>query len=327
VKAFFTFIAVMVLGADLIHAQDASPNFQIGSSFERTHHKNLKNIPQKLRIAALSVAQFGKSTAFYIGKHNGKDVMVTTSHSALSDAKHYSHPLSHYQESPEILCRVFHDYEESQLREFQFNLLDEAFECKSLIAIYPEFELAFFEIDTKNSTSLKDLGITFTPPETFSKGEPLNFFSYSSFKNTGHITFDLGLTDGELCSAFINSSEVDYMENYHDLSKAQLKTPSIPVGCDVSPGDSGSPLLNSKGELLGLLWASSGSIDQRLKNESLLKSLLENNEAYTNSELNFVWKSFNYATSLQETIEGLRSDLKSCESVACLTVKSIIEAH
>ncbi len=300
------------------------PHFQIGSKFERSFHTNLEDIPQAFQKAALSVAQFGSSTAFYVGRHEGKDIMATAAHSALSRAKNYTHDLTYYQENSKVLCRIFVNSEDSPLRDFQFNLLDTVFECKSLVAIYPELDLAFFELVPKDTFDLSPYGIEFSSTESFSKGSPLYSLSYSGFKNTGYISFDLGFTKGPLCSSFVGSNEIDYLESYDDLTQESLYVPSFPIGCDASPGDSGAPLLNQNGSLVGMLWSVSNSKNQYVPNEDHLKGLLQKTVPYSSKELNFVWLNLNYSLSLEKSIQSIKKETESCNTVACKVLKSLI---
>jgi len=223
-----------------------------------------------------------------------------------------------------VLCRVFLDFENSPVREFQFNLLNEYYNCKALIAIFPELDLAFFELESKDKFDLSQLGIRFAPPKSFKKGEPFSYFSYSGFKNTGHILFDLGYTNGDLCAPLVGSSKIDYMESYDDLTKEALRIPTIPIGCDAAPGDSGSPLLNKEGLLVGVLWSVSNSDNHLVSNEDYLKKLIKSEKNYVESERSFVWKNFNYASSLEKSILEIKREIKSCESVACKTLKSLL---
>ena len=325
-KYFLAFFTLLLVQGSTTYANQGV-HFQIGSKFERSFHKNLDKIPSNLHKAALSVAQFGSSTAFYVGKHNGKDIMVTTAHSALSSAVNFEQDLNFYKQNPQVLCRVFLDFENSPVKDFQFNLLDEYYNCKALVAIFPELDLAFFELESKNKFDLSQLGIKFSPPKSFKKGEPFSYFSYSGFANTGHILFDLGYTKGELCTPLVNSSKIDYIESYDDLTKESLKIPTIPIGCDAAPGDSGSPLLDEEGLLVGILWSVSNSNDPLVSNQDYLTKLIKSEKKYVESERSFVWKNFNYASSLQKSIEEIRKEIKSCESVACKTLKSIVSPN
>lgn len=301
--------------------------FQIGESFERTFHTNLEEIPPALHRAAQSVAHFDSSTAFYIGRHNDKEVMVTTAHGALKVARGYNYDLEHFKNNKQALCRVFIEDEDSSLREFEFSLLNKFYECKELIAIYPEFDLAFFEIKKNDEFDLSELGINFTAPEPFSRGEPAHFFSTSGFNNPGYLSFDLAHTAGRLCSPLIDSSAVDYLVDNNTFTGDTILVPSIPIGCDVSPGDSGSPFLNDEGQLLGVLWSSSNSGDPRISDQEYLEDLIFNGEPYSKNELNFIWRNSNYSLSLDKALIGIEESLKSCESVACQTLKSIISSN
>lgn len=306
---------------------DEAKFFQIGNKFERSFLKDVEQLPPKLKIAASSVAQFGRSTAFYVGRHKGKEVMATTAHSALSKTIGHGYSLSYYKENPEELCKAFIGFDESPRRYFQFNLLGQTFDCKKLIAIYPELDLAFFELQPEGDFDLSPYGIKFSYPKEFKKGTPLQFFSYSGYKNPGHLTFDLGLTNGKLCTPLIDSDEIDFMESYDDLTKEPLEIPTIPIGCDTSPGDSGSPLLDQNGVLVGVMWSVSNSDDPRVSNQDYLENLIMKKKSYTKIEKDFVWKNFNYASSLEKSIQHIEEETKSCETVACEVLKSLIHKN
>jgi|GEM_PF-2672238 len=322
-KSSLTVLIFCLLSLSFSQASEAK-YFQIGNKFERSFHKDADQIPPKLKKAAYSVAQFGSSTAFYIGKHNGKDVMATTAHSALIKATDYGYSLDHYKKNPEDLCKIFIDSKNSPRRYFKFNLLDQAFDCKKLIAIFPELDLAFFELQPEGNFDLSPYGIKFRPPQEFKKGLPLQFFSYSGFQNPGHLSFDLGFTHGKLCTPLINSDKIDFMESSDDLTKDPLEIPAIPIGCDTSPGDSGAPLLDQNGALVGVLWSVSNSDNPLVSNEDYLETLIMKKTPYTKVETNFVWKNFNYASSLEKSIRYIEEKTKSCETVACKVLKSLI---
>lgn len=314
-KCLFTFI-LSLLSFEAAYSSPQAPHFQIGEHFERTFHKNLDGIPSQLHNAALSVAQFGRSTSFYIGRHNEKDLMVTTAHSALSEAKYLNYNLNHYKKNPSLLCKIFIEAEDSEIKTFDFALLHESFECQRLIAIYPEFDLAFFEIKKRPDLDISHLGVSFSNPVEVKRGEPLVFFSLSGYKNPGYITFDLGMTTGNLCTSFADSTQENSLESFDDLNGKPLSIPSLPIGCDVSPGDSGSPLLNQKGELVGILWAALGGEKSQAKSDTFLTELVSKKDDYSESDLHFIWNNLNYASSLSVILEKLKEE-NCCENVAC----------
>jgi hypothetical protein len=87
---------------------------------------------------------------------------------------------------------------------------------------------------------------------------------------------------------FITDPDVD--------SESPITTWSLPVGCDAKPGDSGAPIFNAEGDLMGILWG--GKLNKTFVNSESLKKQLNLNSSS-------LWTDYNFMVPVSNILEEL----------------------
>ena len=232
----------------------------LGSEFSREFYNNdtYENLPDNLRRNALAVASFGLGSAFYVGSKNGKQYMMTAAHTAVSSFAGVESVEEKVRlfDDPESACLVYPDNTAAGKREFHLGLLDVYYECEKLVYINFKFDIAIFEASANGARVPNPIKISFEESK-FIAGSELTVMSYSSYNNRGTDgVFDLAVSQDSDCVAFESWSNKNDFSDINLITDEVVNLSTIPVGCDIVPGDSGGPVFNREtGGLIGLVSA------------------------------------------------------------------------
>lgn len=297
---FFLILSASFLSVTSVYAQthvyQIDQGLAIGAEFSREFYNkdSYEQLPENLRQQALAVASFGLGSAFYVGSKEDEAFMVTAAHTAVSSFAEIEsvEERVRFFNNPESACMVYPNNEAAGKKEFHLGLLDVYYECEQLIYINFEFDIAIFKASPNGASVPKPIEISFVN-SGFIAGSELTVMSYSSYNNRGtRGVFDLAVSQDNDCVAFESWSNKNTFSdiNLIDGEPVQLKT--VPVGCDIAPGDSGGPVFNKEtGGLIGLVSAGFPSSLRSIYNRSnlyeqyfLLPSTLQEriNENYLN---------------------------------------------
>lgn len=210
-----------------------------------------------------------KGTAFYLGKHNGEHIMATNAH-VLKNVP-----------SCMVLPVVF-----------RFSLLKLTYTCSKIISIWRDvdFALLAINVDVASESFLNELN----PLELAFKNDIIKdtlvyTSGYGEFNNPSN---QLTLKNDDDCRIY---SATNTFKRLRDPEKLGAKSiPSFAVGCDISPGDSGSPIVDRQtGEVLGLIWSTQTPKPITMRSSTFLQGL----RSQENPE---IWEHMAYGIPVME---------------------------
>lgn len=251
-----------------------SSPYRLGSSWNRI---NLLSQPQYLqdmqirRIAlatAKIVSAFNIGTGFYLGKIDGEYLVATNYH-------------------------VFANVLTCGLTTFaplvKFTLAGVSGICKRIIVDLPDIDLIIFSLEKSNAieNGLKDiLPLRFAFDLDITKGTPLVTVGHGKALNEDLLPH---IEMSEDCRVLSPSSRYKILSNPDPDDHLKLQVWSFATGCDLSPGDSGSAVLNAKtGHVLGIFWASPSPKPTVYQVSDYLRNIED-------EESRDVWKNLSYA--------------------------------
>jgi hypothetical protein len=265
-------------------AQQVSFNsdpFQIGSTWGAeevtSNFLNTENSFEITRAAVNTVyirTLFAKGTGFFLGEHNG-DMLVATNAHVLKN-------IPSCTVSPVII---------------DFNSINLTYTCSKVIGIWRSIDFAIISLNT-NPTSHRAL----------SRIEPLQFdFKADILKNNLLMTIGHGdknssgskltLKRDEDCRVYSPSEQFKRLKN--PVEKDALSVLSFAMGCDIAPGDSGSPVMDRKtGKVLGIAWSTYSPKPAIVRSQAYMERLRE-------QESEDVWEYLSYAVPASEIRQEL----------------------
>lgn len=252
------FILITVLSYQTAFSQ----NYTVGKSWDK---KPIQKTPRKFHPYLQSIGEIGSSaTTFYIGHNRKKYYAVTNSHVCPNS----QHCLNKRVEFP-----YYRNQRGSSLKAFVVNTP----------IIETSLDFALLEIQFQNLETFakppKALKFSSKIPRYL---QPLISSGYGSYQNEyGVLKTEIG---GD-CRVFSKVNDIRKIKDPDEINPFPYRVYSFLIGCDVSHGDSGSPLLNLKtGEVLGLLWTGKMPKDQSIRTPYL-----------TRLPYNYLWTQLNYA--------------------------------
>lgn len=295
---------------------------QIGETFSRSFLNDTNSLPESLKRPALSVAQFGTSSAFYLQSQNGKHYFGTAAHSAYAPIFRDGFDLSDVTKNTD-LCQVYPNLEITDNRRFfRLGLIELDFECTRLVAIFPNTDFAIFEATPINGQQISIEGISLNVPFVKS-GAPLSLLSYSSFQNPGlNRRLSLAYSTDPLCQVISKDPLIKNIENsLHTFSQEYFTTPYIATGCDAAAGDSGAPLFNNTtGDLIGLLSGIPERQTYSMTSDDALISKLNGLLGVVRESL--VWSDLTYVVPIQSIQAEI---LRTIETTNDLSLKKNLQ--
>lgn len=291
---------------------------QIGSAFERTFLEpgDEVSLQENLQKAALSAAEFGTGSAFYIGEFEGRHIMGTNAHVMMAFADEVSWTAEDYNQNLEESCKIFPGVPESEPKYIRFSLVEKEYDCKRLLGVWPEIDFALFEIEVKDGFSFKNMGVSLAQNKKHHKDQALSMYSYGSYLNPGSLDFSLASSEGELCRVFSDEERL-----LSDSDENEDGVWSFATGCDISTGDSGSAIIDSKtGLITGVIWAGAGEKSAQAKEDTHLLKILKSE--VDGEEL--VWSQMNYGVPILKILGGIEKDLKTKQPQDQKVLKAVL---
>ncbi|PIP96512.1 MAG: hypothetical protein COW00_10205 [Bdellovibrio sp. CG12_big_fil_rev_8_21_14_0_65_39_13] len=258
----------------LENQSSSSSPYRLGSSWDRIDLLSQPQYLQDLQIrrAALATAKiisaFNIGTGFYLGNIDGEYLVATNYH-------------------------VFANVLTCGLTTFaplvKFTLAGVSGICKRIIVDLPDIDLIIFSLEKTAAieNGMRDiLPLRFAFDTEISKGTPLLTIGHGRALNENLYP---RLEMSSDCRVLSPDSRYKILSNPDPDDHLKLEVWSFATGCDLSPGDSGSAVINAKsGHVLGLFWASPSPKPTVYQVSDYLRNIEVN-------ESRDVWKNLSYA--------------------------------
>lgn len=268
--------------------QDLEESYQIGDNWGRKlgNRRVLQNEPnQVIRDYVPSVAKiitfYSRGTGFYLGRHVGKHLLATAAH-VLANVP---------------VCKM------GRLSpRFYFEGIVDGLYCKKIILIDKEHDFAIVELDVKREDEFKFYqmnAFTFTKSLNYYRNTPLASIGYGEVNNPRKkISYDASN------DCRILSPDNRFRNVRREAGEQSRSIPSFATGCDISRGDSGSPIINKDtGELLGIVWGTTTPKPVSVKSSAYIARLSDEGS-------NDIWKYMSYVVPMVEIREAVKKALQ-----------------
>ncbi len=253
-------------------------SYQIGPSWDArvvtNSYLSERNdyLTSKLALSTLKISTpWSIGTGFFLGEVN-KQFLVATS----------SHVLKNI---PTCMALPVHGI---------FDIQGKSFRCRKIIGIWPDIDLAIFTIRENSGEDflgkINPLKFDFNDP--YIHGTPLTSIGYGSFNNDQTRPTLKESRDCMIYSPTGQFARVKKSENETNDNVAN-EVVAFATGCDISPGDSGSAILNIQSKkVIGFFWATSTPKPEKVTTDQYLDDLIAGKE-----DSNDVWKYMSYGVS------------------------------
>ena len=263
-------------GGDDTQGIQSGENFQIGASWSAkpltisSVQEENNFVIARLASNAVKVSTiFAKGTGFYLGRHNGNHIVATNAH-VLKNIPSCS-------VSPVIL---------------QFSVFNAAFSCSKIIGIWRDIDFALISLET-NSGNEAFLDEINPLKMAFNKDIQRDALVYSAgFGQYRNSNSQLTLKNDEDCRVY---SPTNVFARLQDPTRlGSKKVASFAIGCDISPGDSGSPIIErDTGDVLGIVWSTQMPKPITIRSQTYMQDLRRR-------DTDSVWKHLSYAVPASE---------------------------
>ena len=213
-------------------------DFQIGASWDAQElttqsviDRNNFVISQGASSTVLIRTLFAKGTGLYLGSFNGLYLVGTNAHVLKN--------IPSCAVTPVVV---------------QFKLANLAYTCSKVVGIWRNIDFAIIALRVRGGThafldQINPPKMAFKKP--LIKNTMLYSFGHGAFENSDN---SLTLKTGEDCRIYSGDNTLRRLKDPNQ--EGAVKIPSFAVGCDISPGDSGSPLMDrNTGEVYGFIWS------------------------------------------------------------------------
>ncbi len=266
IKLLIIFISLSALADDIEF-------YKLGSTWDRKafDHENIQKIPKIFQRQARSVGSFLGGTAFYLGKINGRHLMATNYH---------------------VLPKALNCY---SLNSVNFRVMNQSFPCEKFIASFKSVDLSLFQVRVRPEQEKLLKGFAFKISKRAELTKKLYGMGYTFLNNP--MREKMLVSGGRFCTTF--SPKVRLIKDPDTRHPVDYKVWSQPIGCDFAHGDSGSPIINEQGELVGLFWTGGTPKSSFVKNDERLNTLINSNDP-------LVWSDLSYMIPLKAIRRELR---------------------
>lgn len=253
--------------------------YQIGTNWDKRELRS-EDLPQAsttLRKAAKALGRMGGSTSFYIGKFNGKHLMMNNNH---------DHPQG---------CT-------DDLVTFPF-LGGRQARCLPMVGTWEQIDTTLFpiEVSPELEAALEGNALIWDRSGEVRAGQTLTTLGYGHHRNEQlKPVYD----EGPDCMVLSPTNDFRLKADPDPRYSDSFAVWSFAHGCEASQGDSGSAILDRvTGKVLGILWGTSLDKQPLVQSTAFLFSLLQ-------QPSEFVWRQqLNYAVAAPKLFEVMARSL------------------
>lgn len=280
---------------------------QVGQEWgKKTAQQVLSSLSPSLARAARGIAEFKGGSAFIIKSNDSSRVIfATNAHVMVDDNSVLAGDLAAYRANTELAC---HDKDSmtEPVEKVRLGILGVTGRCKKVIGIWPAVDFAMFEaeFDEEDVTYLNQFSIQLPSVASVGFGQELAMFGFGHFLNPGNPDLDLMYIRDRDCRVFSSTNDFRYISDPDEFSPAKYKVWAFVLGCDVSWGDSGAPILDLEtGHFVGIIFTGKYPKNQ---NVSLNPAVMDQ---LRSSPQEIAWSNLNFGVPLLKILEEIHSHL------------------
>lgn len=264
----------------------------------------LPNIHPSLARSARGVAEFKRGSAFIVQtKDSSRVIFATNAHVIVDEDDALAGDLSSYRSNAELACHN-QDLMKEPVESVRLGLLGITGHCKRVLGIWPDIDFALFEAEFEgvDIENLNQYAIHFSTSLTIEFGKDLAMFGFGHFMNPGNPDLELMFIRDLNCRVFSSTNDFRFITDPDEFNPNKYKVWSFVLGCDVSWGDSGSPILDlNSGQLVGIIFTGKYPKNQSI---SLNPQVMER---LRSSPQEIAWSNLNFGVPLVKILEVMRS--------------------
>lgn len=268
----------LILNANIALAKAKTPvSYQIGEDWSRIFFKNFTNdrvlnhvlsATAKVEIPASLGIVPAQGSAFYVGQFNGEYLMMTN-----------HHVISNFSQ-----CRYPGP---GRVRAKITFATGDHYDCARIVATFENIETTFFTINVPDSKKglFQNLALKLDFKRTYKAGDKLLTAGYGTFDNPrAKLTYE----NSDTCELVSNTSEPHWLSFVNSKSKRTVQAWSFSHACEISPGDSGSPIVSRlTGKVIGLNWATETNKPMSLRDSATIQNMIQDQDP-------FMWRDLSY---------------------------------
>ena len=252
---------------------------QVGSVWDRVE---ASDVNPNFRFLVQGMAAYRGGTAFYLGYWNGHYLMATNAHV-----------------QPEMKCASPEAWDSAA----RFESLEHEFACEKVFGTWKEIELSIFSISVPKEYEafFKPLGASFAFHTPLQMNEKLFTLGFGSACNPNSA---LTMTTGPQCQLFSKPNDFKFMKDPDEAQTSVYATWAMAIGCNVSHGDSGSPVLDREtGKVVGILYTGKFPKPETAQDDAFLETLLKSKGEGTWTMLNYAVPSLKIGEFLEKWVK------------------------
>lgn len=166
------------------------------------------------------------------------------------------------------------------------------FSCEGFILTLPNSDFSFLSMKAADSEN-KIEPVPLQLAAHSSAGQQLHLLTHSLIRDE--------IFADHSSDCVLLADEPKILQDPDSSDESQLESWSLPIGCDAQHGNSGAPVINDDGFVVGFLWT--GKYPKRhTKSNELMEMLKQKNE--------LVWQEFNFMAPSTKILEELEVILK-----------------
>lgn len=240
---------------------------QIGDFFDRKEVKD-QLLFSKSIFRITSEMNGTNGNAIYIGEKDGSFLFLTNAH---------------------IISENLDDCNQHVIIDDKYKKI--TLTCDKFIKSFDDLDLTLVSMkhDWNSDVSFEFIPLQFESEVSLKDFESLQLVSLDYESN------NFTLDDSRDCFILDRSAKVIYDPDFNDI-----KSWSVPVGCDSKQGDSGAPIINDKGRVVAIIWG--GVYEKFFLNSQELFNLSESRDES-------LWVRFNFAVPSSKIIEILKNEI------------------
>jgi hypothetical protein len=276
-------------------------SYQIGDEFSRPvlRAQDIPNQTPVVRQLGFSILRVGSATGFYLTQVGDFAIIATNHH-------------------------VVESWQECRSTNVEFFALKIRGRCTEWIGTWPDLDFTLFAVRLSpgDLATIRNSGarLEFDWQNPIASGDPLVTMGFGI---AGNQQRTLTINQDADCKVFSAANDFRWMPDPDRFNPGPDKVWSFANGCDVSHGDSGSPILSREtGKVYGILWTGTFPKAAEIRSSANLETIRQNNDPK-------IWEHLTYAAPAAKILPILQQHRTSpaCNQICQVAIQALTPDH